>query len=724
MIKPEDTLEWYKFGFNIVPINPEKKSTARKWQPWLDALNKKSITTHWQKHPDHELGAIVDDRLFILDADSEQAKNALYSIEKALDVTPNLIVKTSKGEHHYFRRAAGTYAHMASYSTKHEPEKIDIRTGRSRTEGRSIIVLPPSTNKTIKLNEAESVNDLTEVDQIFIDAIFKHNGQEAPRPKPKRERNPDGCITSTSEASEILKYITPNLSYNNWLKVLMGLHDKFQGSDEGLYLADEWSSQGEDYPGFEEIEYKWRSFTANKAGGVTFASVAKMAEAAGADLKEIARQYGNGGNDDKAQGETFQQVDGKDGTDDPEDFSNRSTSEPQFDIDYPPGIAGEIARYFFQSSIMPVKSFAIAGALTALSHLNGNKYYIRKSNTALNLYQCLIGDTGCGKEDPRNAIKRIFGELGYIDGLYEDMASGTGLLRALQDNPSALIMRDELGLYLQNVLSDKGSIHQKDFVNVLISAFGWGRSFSSKKVYADRKNNIPPIQKPYVSLIGTTTAIELMNGITPNTIDNGFLNRILFIPASEKNPKNREPDFQISEDLKQKLDEISDIFDGPTDIGLEYEDDAHDLLVRLVEERDITGEFVNLWQRYEELIIRVSGLLALGDGEIIKHYHVRWAHSYVTNLIEAFARRLGKDLSENLFQKQCNKALDLITNATRYSNDTKFRKFCKKGYMPKGKLTKLMKIKPKDMNDIILYLQETKQISKCDQGGTTLFSVL
>jgi len=296
MIKPEDALEWYKFGFNVVPIDPGEKSTAVKWQPWLDNLSDKTIIHHWKKHPGHELGAIIDDQLFVLDADSEEAKITLYDIEKAFDITPNLIVKTRKGDHHYFKRAAGTYAHMCSFSTEHEPGKIDIRTGRSATEGRSIVVLPPSTNKSIKLNEAENINDLEEVGQDFIDAIFKHNGQEAPRPATERESSPDKRITSASEAVEILNYISPEMGYDDWLKVLMGLHDRFYGSDDGLYLADEWSSQGVDYPGSEEIEYKWRSFTVNKAGGVTFASVAKMAEANGANLKEVASHYDKDGN--------------------------------------------------------------------------------------------------------------------------------------------------------------------------------------------------------------------------------------------------------------------------------------------------------------------------------------------------------------------------------------------------------------------------------------------
>lgn len=254
-----------------------------------------SIARHWRKYPQHELGAIVDNQLLILDADSPEAIGALYATEEAFDLTPNLVVTTRKGEHHYFKRALGTYAHMDSFNTENEPEKIDIRTGRQSDSGRSIIILPPSTNKTIKINEADYISDLVEVNQDFIDAVFRHNGREAPRVAPERKQASNSFCPSILKISEILSYINPGLGYDDWLKVLMGLHDEFNGSDVGLDLADQWSCHGSNYMGFEEIEYKWRAFIANKKNGITFATVARMASDAGANLKEIASRYDNDG---------------------------------------------------------------------------------------------------------------------------------------------------------------------------------------------------------------------------------------------------------------------------------------------------------------------------------------------------------------------------------------------------------------------------------------------
>jgi putative DNA primase/helicase len=290
----EAALYWFKFGYKVVPIDANAKSTAVRWQPWLDKLNSESIADHWSRHPDHNVGAIIDLEFYILDADSPESRAALLTLEQSFDLEPNLIVKTRKGEHHHFRKAPDTYAVMQSFSTNDEPNKIDVRTGRTKTEGRSIIVLPPSTGKEVEILEAGSASELIQVDQAFVDAVARHNGKEPPRQIEPQQRNDTAGAAGVTQAAEILSYITPNLNYGDWLNVLTGLHDEFSGSEQGLMLADQWSSSSDNYCGFEELEYKWRSFTAGK--GITFASVAKMAADAGADLSAIARQCDEHGN--------------------------------------------------------------------------------------------------------------------------------------------------------------------------------------------------------------------------------------------------------------------------------------------------------------------------------------------------------------------------------------------------------------------------------------------
>ena len=384
-----------------------------------------------------------------------------------------------------------------------------------------------------------------------------------------------------------------------------------------------------------------------------------------------------------------------------------------FDVEYPPGLVGAIAEYIYSSSRMQVRSFSIAGALSTLSHLNRNKWYVKNSVTPLNLYQTLVGGTGKGKEDPRKAFKHLVGSAKRSGGICETVSSGPALIRAISEDVSVMMLTDEFGIFLQVALSDKGSTHLKELIKELLTLFGLGRSYYAGKKYASSKDNIPIIYNPYVSVLGTTTKTELLDGITSKSVDNGFLNRFLFVMASEENPINRKPNIEIPQAL---LDEINTFclvdFDDPKDkiYPLDYEDGAHDLMISLAEQMGEEGAYANLWSRAEEQMIRVAGLLAIGDGYEIKRDHIMWAYRYVTWCIKSLSQSLGSELAETIFEKRIVKAKHFIENAKQYAADKQFGDICKLGYMPIGKLTKLMKIPARELSEVTEYLLISQQV--------------
>jgi hypothetical protein len=92
----------------------------------------------------------------------------------------------------------------------------------------------------------------------------------------------------TEEAvREALSYIPADLSYQDWLQVLMALHDYYNGSMRGLQVAQDWSSRYADYNA-KEVDAKWRSF---KGTGVKYSTLFHYAKMHGADLSELARRH-------------------------------------------------------------------------------------------------------------------------------------------------------------------------------------------------------------------------------------------------------------------------------------------------------------------------------------------------------------------------------------------------------------------------------------------------
>jgi hypothetical protein len=281
-------LLWFDFGLSVIPVTPGTKQTALKWDPWLDGLSANKIHDYWQQHPDHELGFIVGDDVIVFDTDSPEATTALHQLMESFDLSCNHVVSTAKGEHYYFRRAAGTTAKPDAHDTKDHPDRLDIRTGRS------MIILPPSTGKSVSLSEAESVDDLIEVGQDFVDAVYRHNGREAPRPPVPREPityNPAAASLRADEISTLLEVIDPDCGYADWIAVGMAIHYRLDGSDDGFALFNSWSSKGSKYQGLADLKKKWASFDGHDGDPVKMGTIYKLAADTGVDVKALFEEF-------------------------------------------------------------------------------------------------------------------------------------------------------------------------------------------------------------------------------------------------------------------------------------------------------------------------------------------------------------------------------------------------------------------------------------------------
>ncbi|RLA55254.1 MAG: hypothetical protein DRR04_14925, partial [Gammaproteobacteria bacterium] len=494
-----------------------------------------------------------------------------------------------------------------------------------------------------------------------------------------------------------------------------------------LDLITEWSSWGANYKGPEEVENIWLALDSSKDNITQMATVEYMARKAGyvpsTDWSVVMAQL-------NLPPVCPEEIFGGVGV-----LPEIIVDDIKTDLDYPPGVVGETARYIFQSSRLPVKSYAIAGALTALAYLNRNQAWIGPSNTSLNLYQCIIGSTGQGKEEPRKAIKKLVDAFesgmkftpanpdetvnkgGVVHGLCETISSGAALVATLsEETRHILMMSDEFGLLLQIAISDKGSIHQKELFKELMAFYGLGQSFYAGKKYAESSRNIRRIEKPYVNVIGTTTATELIDGITTRSVNNGLLNRILFINAWGVGDINRNPNTLICPELTGKI--LSNARKGP----ISYAPGAMERLISYAATIKLNGgEYADLWVRAEEQIIRVAGVVAMANDSMITLEIIEWAYKYVTLSIKDFSSLLGNDLAENIFEKRIAKAKKIIARPKHYINDKKFATILKAGLMPHGKLSKLMKLNKFDLTHVIDHLIDSKEITALKHGNAVIY---
>lgn len=135
-------------------------------------------------------------------------------------------------------------------------------------------VKQPEYHKWFLENEAELLNP-QEFERVAIsnEDTIKNTGALSS----KQRQSPTLNLSEKEVLQKLEEYPASRVSYDEWLEVLMALHHYYKGSDKGLSIADEWSRHDiEKYKSFEEIKYKWQSFSKeSNAQQLTFLTVLK-----------------------------------------------------------------------------------------------------------------------------------------------------------------------------------------------------------------------------------------------------------------------------------------------------------------------------------------------------------------------------------------------------------------------------------------------------------------
>ena len=227
---------------------------------------------------------MLDPGSFVLDCDTPESLKALELREKEFAIVPFLEIQTSRGVHHHIGLKPGVFAKTDSHDGAIFPAGIDVRAAGSS------IILPSTGSRTIKHLRATNLDQIERADQLFVDCIFWNNERPVPRPvptcSPRPERSADIPV-NLDGICELLEYIDPDCGYTDWLHTLMALFQVTKGTDVGLEIADDWSSQGSKYQGRDDLETKWRSFSLETANPISVSWIYHLAGKGGADVPTI-----------------------------------------------------------------------------------------------------------------------------------------------------------------------------------------------------------------------------------------------------------------------------------------------------------------------------------------------------------------------------------------------------------------------------------------------------
>lgn len=326
----------------------------------------------------------------------------------------------------------------------------------------------------------------------------------------------------------------------------------------------------------------------------------------------------------------------------------------------PPGLLGELAQYFFTSSVRPIPEACIMSALGLMAGICGRSYNI--SNTGLNQYLLFLAETGSGKEAVRQGPQRIINSLltrlpmaGQFIG--PTVASGQALYKHLPESPVFVCIMGEFGDTLQRLNDPRANMAEKTTKTALLQLYnssGWNDCVPAT-VYSDREKNTEMVRAPAVSIMGEGTAEKFYEGLDLSQVSDGLIPRFMVVEYSGDRPDYQEINHTVpSEDLLLKvksLIEISMATSNNNSVCQVVQDPKATSLLRdynrSLDAKHNAGKrhndpLRNLWNRAHLKALKLSALVAVGinpHSPMVTQAVAEWAIQYVEASIGQLAKR-------------------------------------------------------------------------------------
>lgn len=684
MINHNDYME---AGLRVMPLYRFKDGLCECGDTECMAVGKHPRMNNWQHVPlwseeqsdamdeagffDTGFGFVLDDH-FIIDIDprnggEEGYKKLVQDMGTDFVALSSTVVSTGGGgKHIYFSRPAG----LALLGKHRDYKGVDFKST-------GYVVGAGSLHKSGQIYEADKhdLYNFVEIPECLVKLLEK---------KATHRTRVDGEFMDIEDAElqKMLSYVSPNCDYDRWINIGMALHDATNGA--GVELWDGWSSSGDDYPGFAQLERHWHSF-GKSSNPVTLGSLIHYATQGGYELRikpalEVHLPEGTQGVEKKAAGCSG----GLNGLEDP--FSTDTV-----DLLRPPGFVGEVAAWINSQCRFPRERLAVATAINAVGNIGGLRFEDEYNDITANTIMLCVAGSGTGKEAVQQAEADIMREAGLAAAVHGAIKSEQEITRNIVRHQAAYYVIDELGYLLQKIENARkkgGASYLDGVISAVMSIFTKANGHyliggdlkddirkelvrelaqAEKKVeenedatgaYAAkakslRERAIPSvdngIDSPFLSMIGYTTPVSFDELVTGEQATNGFIGRCLLVREHETNPRRRRgfKKQRMQEGMKATLKHLANpavemVQNGQgriewysaktviptTEAAADMLEGAADWFEEYAEEQKGKTGLEAIVRRGYELMAKVSFILALPGG-VREPEHVRWAYKLV-----------------------------------------------------------------------------------------------
>jgi hypothetical protein len=301
----------------------------------------------------------------------------------------------------------------------------------------------------------------------------------------------------------------------------------------------------------------------------------------------------------------------------------------------PPGVAGDIAKFAFQTLERQVPEVAILTALGLLAGFCGKAFVV--AGDGLNIRVVFIAED-CVAENALergivsivSAVSKSYPEITRFVDSYE-YSNGPALTKALSAQPSFLNLVGDIGSNLDGMTTSKN-----DRMAALQHAMQH-RDTTTCSGY---------------SLISRTTPRSIRKTLTASVLGSDFIHTFMMVECSRVQPPvNKRTDHPLADVLREQVVKLCEVATGnracnsPTSVAVDAEaslflDTFNSYCDSVItsSDDDVTHR---IWNNAHGNSLRVAALLAVADDcklPIVKVQHAEWAREFVLHGIGFVSR--------------------------------------------------------------------------------------
>lgn len=330
-------------------------------------------------------------------------------------------------------------------------------------------------------------------------------------------------------------------------------------------------------------------------------------------------------------------------------------------LSWPPGMAGQVAQFIYQSAPRPVKEVAIVAAIGLLAGICGKAFCIPQSG--LNLYIILIARSAVGKEAMHSGISLLINSIAsrqppasrFVD--FNEFASGPALTKAVAANPCFVQIAGEFGKKFKRLAMEDGrdtpmtglrtvmtNLYQKSGPQSIVGGIS----------YSNKDSNIGSVTGVAYSMIGESTPGTFYDSLTQGMMEDGFLSRFTIVeytgdrPDLNENPLT-EPSKPLGDALADLCTHAMTLLDRHETCKVSRTNNASIMMknFELECDKEINKTFDEMWRqmwnRASLKMMRIAALLAVADNwlnPVIDVVHVNWGLEIIRKDIAIMSRRI------------------------------------------------------------------------------------